>query len=220
MTSSLQAVEKLIHPDMLGDEKSSNQTPREVFTEEHKDLVKEGEKWMKETASSCSVVAALIITVVFAAAFTVPGGSDSRGIPNLLHEKYFMIFAISDTLALFSSITSVLMFLGNLTYAEDDFLVSLPRKLIIGLVTLFFSIASMMVAFVATVHISLSHKWNLFIIPVALVGCVPITLFVSKFGMAASWLHLEEFGMAASWHLVWNSRCRKLKVLTTCFFDF
>ncbi|GAY65179.1 hypothetical protein CUMW_239230 [Citrus unshiu] len=173
------AVEKLIHPDMVGDENSSNQTPREVFTQEHKDLVKEGEKWMKETASSCSVVAALIITVVFAAAFTVPGGSDSRGIPNLLHEKSFMIFAISDMLALFSSITSVLMFLGILTsrYAEDDFLVSLPRKLIIGLVALFFSIASMMVAFGATVHISLSHKWNLVIIPVALVGCVPVTLF-------------------------------------------
>ncbi|KAL9448547.1 hypothetical protein AB3S75_015937 [Citrus x aurantiifolia] len=173
------AVEKLIHPDMLGDENSSNQTPRQVFTEEHKDLVKEGEKWMKETASSCSVVAALIITVVFAAAFTVPGGSDSRGIPNILHEKSFMIFAISDMLALFSSITSVLMFLGILTsrYAEDDFLVSLPRKLIIGLVALFFSIASMMVAFGATVHISLSHKWNLVIIPIALVGCVPVTLF-------------------------------------------
>ncbi|KAL9448540.1 hypothetical protein AB3S75_015932 [Citrus x aurantiifolia] len=173
------AVEKLIPPRRLGDENSSNQTPREFFTQEHKDLVKEGEKWMKETASSCSVVAALIITVVFAAAFMVPGGSDSRGIPNLLHEKSFMIFAISDMLALFSSITSVLMFLGILTsrYAEDDFLVSLPRKLIIGLITLFFSIASMMAAFGATVHISLSHKWNLVIIPVALVGCVPITLF-------------------------------------------
>ncbi|GAY65182.1 hypothetical protein CUMW_239240 [Citrus unshiu] len=173
------AVVKLIHPHRLGDENRSNQTPREVFTQEHKDLVKEGEKWMKETASSCSVVAALIITVVFAAAFTVPGGSDSKGIPNFLHEPSFMIFAISDMLALFSSITSVLMFLGILTsrYAEEDFLVSLPRKLIIGLVTLFFSIASMMVAFGAAVHISLSHKWNLVIIPIALVGFVPVTLF-------------------------------------------
>ncbi|KAH9684929.1 hypothetical protein KPL70_013735 [Citrus sinensis] len=82
-------------------------------------------------------------------------------------------------LALFSSISSVLMFLGILIsrYEEDDFLLSLPRKLIIGLVTLFFSIASMMVAFGATVHISLSHKWNLVIIPIALVGCVPLTLF-------------------------------------------
>ncbi|KAL9451725.1 hypothetical protein AB3S75_013317 [Citrus x aurantiifolia] len=173
------AVENLVHPFFREATNDLKKTPREVFTKEHKELVKEGEKWMKETASSCSVVAALITTVVFAAAFTVPGGIDGRGVPNFLYEQSFMIFAISDMLALFSSITSVLMFLGILTsrYAEEDFLVSLPRKLIIGLITLFFSIASMMVAFGATVHISLSHKWNLVIIPIALVGCVPVTLF-------------------------------------------
>ncbi|KAL9451723.1 hypothetical protein AB3S75_013316 [Citrus x aurantiifolia] len=173
------AIENLVHPFFREATNDLKQTPREVFTEEHKELVKEGEKWMKETASSCSVVAALIITVVFAAVFTAPGGSDGRGMPNFLHDQSFMIFSISDMLALFSSITSVLMFLGILTsrYAEEDFLVSLPKKLIIGLITLFFSIASMMVAFGATVHISLSHKWNSVIIPIALVGCVPITLF-------------------------------------------
>ena len=135
---------------------------------------------------------------MFAAAFTVPGGSDSRGIPNLLHEKSFMIFAISDMLALFSSITSVLMFLGILTsrYAEEDFLVSLPRKLIIGLVALFFSIASMMVSFGATVHISLSHKWNLVIIPIALVGFVPVTLFA--FVAVSSCLICTHLLMAAA----------------------
>ncbi|KAH9750710.1 ANK REP REGION domain-containing protein [Citrus sinensis] len=173
------AIENLVHPFFREATNDLKQTPREVFTEEHKELVKEGEKWMKETASSCSVVAALIITVVFAAVFTAPGGSDGRGMPNFLHDQSFMIFAISDMLALFSSITSVLMFLGILTsrYAEEDFLVSLPRKLIIGLITLLFSIASMMIAFGATVHISLSHKWNSVIIPISLVGCVPITLF-------------------------------------------
>ncbi|KAH9750723.1 ANK REP REGION domain-containing protein [Citrus sinensis] len=169
----------LVHPQFREAENKLEQTPTEVFTKEHKELAKEGEKWMKETASSCSVVAALIVTVVFAASFTVPGGHDGRGIPNLLHEPSFMIFAISDMLALFSSITSVLMFLGILTsqYAEEEFLESLPRMLIIGLVTLFFSIASMMVAFGATVHISLHHKWNLVFIPIALVGLVPVTLF-------------------------------------------
>ncbi|KAJ0510195.1 putative PGG domain, ankyrin repeat-containing domain superfamily [Helianthus annuus] len=47
-------------------------TPEELFTKEHKQLVTEGEKWMKDTASQCMVVAALIATIVFAAAFTVP----------------------------------------------------------------------------------------------------------------------------------------------------
>ncbi|KAH9684923.1 ANK REP REGION domain-containing protein [Citrus sinensis] len=218
------AVENLVHPFFREATNDLKNTPREVFTKEHKELVKEGEKWMKETASSCSVVAALIITVVFAAAFTVPGGIDGRGVPNFLYEQSFMIFAISDMLALFSSITSVLMFLGILTsrYAEEDFLVSLPRKLIIGLITLFFSIASMMVAFGATVHISLSHKWNLVIIPIALVGCVPVTLFAllqfpllldmysSTYGpgiiIESSWRELTSCHMVAK---DGNSRCHK-----------
>ena len=49
-------------------------TPHELFTREHKELVKQGEDWMKDTASQWMVVAALIATIVFAAAFTVPGG--------------------------------------------------------------------------------------------------------------------------------------------------
>ncbi|KAI9185931.1 hypothetical protein LWI28_012093 [Acer negundo] len=43
----------------------SGETPEEVFSREHKDLVEKGGKWMRDTATSCSVVAALIITIVF-----------------------------------------------------------------------------------------------------------------------------------------------------------
>ncbi|XP_026452824.1 ankyrin repeat-containing protein ITN1-like isoform X1 [Papaver somniferum] len=114
-----------------------------VFSEEHKDLLKEGEDWLKDTSGSCMIVAALIATVAFAAAFTVPGGniSDSNsalnGTPVFLGNSSFTLFAIADALALFSSITSVLMFLAIYTsrYAEIDFLKSLPQKLIFGLTT-------------------------------------------------------------------------------------
>ncbi|KAI3845822.1 hypothetical protein MKX03_020319 [Papaver bracteatum] len=43
-----------------------------VFSEEHKDLLKEGDDWLNDTSGSCMIVAALIATVAFAAAFTVP----------------------------------------------------------------------------------------------------------------------------------------------------
>ncbi|TXG68397.1 hypothetical protein EZV62_003332 [Acer yangbiense] len=134
---------------------------------------------MKETATSCSVVAALIITIVFTAAFTVPGGTDSHGRPNFLHELSFKIFAISVALAFFSSTASVQMFLGILTsrYAEADFLFSLPNQLIIGLITLFFSIASMTVAFGSTFCIVISHPWRWVTFLIASSGTVPVTLF-------------------------------------------
>ncbi|XP_031276074.1 uncharacterized protein LOC116134521 [Pistacia vera] len=174
------AVESYVHPSLQEQRNENNKTPREVFTEEHKELVKQGEQWMKGTAASCSVVAALIITVVFTAAFTVLGGNNNNEIPNFLHDIAFIVFVISDPLALFSSTASVLMFLAILTsrYSEDDFLVSLPNKLVIGLITLFFSIASMMVAFGATLYTFLSHSWNWTVIPISLLGCLPVTLFV------------------------------------------
>lgn len=173
-----QAVENLVHPS-LQEEESNYETPREYFTKQHKELVKAGEEWMKNTATSCSVVAALIVTVVFAAAFTSPGGNNNDGVPNFLNVPSFLIFAASDALALFSSITSVLMFLSMLTsrYSEDDFLESLPRKLIIGLIMLFFSIATMIIAFGAALHLLLVHKMKWIWVPTSLMAFVPVSLF-------------------------------------------
>ncbi|XP_031262162.1 ankyrin repeat-containing protein At5g02620-like [Pistacia vera] len=132
------SVENYVHPSLQEQRNGYGKTPREVFTKEHEKLVEKGEKWMKDTASSCSIVAALIITVVFAAAFTVPGGNKENGTPIFLQSIAFIVFAVSDALALFSSISSVLMFLAILTsrYSEDDFLESLPKKLMVGLITL------------------------------------------------------------------------------------
>ncbi|KAG6573216.1 Ankyrin repeat-containing protein ITN1, partial [Cucurbita argyrosperma subsp. sororia] len=132
-------------------------TPRELFTKEHEQLRKQGEEWMKTTANSCMLVATLIATVVFAAAFTVPGGNDDKeGIPIFWQNKMFTVFVISDVAALVLSTTSILMFLSILTsrYAEKDFLVSLPTKLLFGLLTLFVSIACMVVAFGAAFFIA------------------------------------------------------------------
>nr|GEV00082.1 ankyrin repeat-containing protein [Tanacetum cinerariifolium] len=78
--------------------KADNETPEMVFTREHANLVKEGEQWMKTTAESCSITAALIVTIVFAAAITVPGGnSQDTGLPLFKNEVAFNIFAITTT---------------------------------------------------------------------------------------------------------------------------
>ncbi|KAF8377125.1 hypothetical protein HHK36_030498 [Tetracentron sinense] len=55
VTSSRKEVEKLVEPAYREDRNSEGKTPRALFTEQHKDLVKEGEKWMKETATACMV---------------------------------------------------------------------------------------------------------------------------------------------------------------------
>jgi hypothetical protein len=178
--TKMQEVESIVTPRFKEYLNKDDLTPRELFTQNHKDLMKEGEKWMKDTSTSCTVVGALIVTIMFAAAFTVPGGNDQNtGFPMFLNENLFMLFIVSDSLSLFSSATSVLMFLGILTsrYAEDDFLVSLPRKMIIGLSTLFFSIAAMMIAF-STGLLIILHGKSWIIIPAICLASVPVTLFV------------------------------------------
>ncbi|XP_024173080.1 uncharacterized protein LOC112179015 isoform X4 [Rosa chinensis] len=69
-------------------------TARELFTENHKELVKAGESSMKDTATSCTVVGALIVTIMFAAAFTVPGGNNGNsGAPMFLNKSMMIAFA-------------------------------------------------------------------------------------------------------------------------------
>ena len=151
-----------------------------LFTEEHKELAKEGEKWLKNTASSCMLVSTLITTVMFAAIFTVPGGNNNNnGYPIFMHTTSFKVFALSDALALFSSVISALMFLSMLTsrYAQEDFLVSLPKRLCVGITTLFFSIITMLIAYGATFFIVLGHQLAWIVIPTALAACIPAILF-------------------------------------------
>nr|XP_015902747.2 ankyrin repeat-containing protein NPR4-like isoform X2 [Ziziphus jujuba var. spinosa] len=184
MQSELQwfkEVESVVPPWTHGHTNNEALTPRQLFTREHKQLLSAGEKWMKETATSCTVVGALIVTIMFAATFTLPGGNDEKtGYPKFLDDKTFILFIISDAISLFSSTTSVLMFLGILTstYAQDDFLKSLPRKLMIGLGTLFLSIAAMMISFCAAVSMMLgdNNSWVAFLI--ISLSSIPVTLFV------------------------------------------
>ncbi|KAK4593429.1 hypothetical protein RGQ29_017511 [Quercus rubra] len=173
-------VESIAPPKVHATLNKDGLTPRELFTKNHKDMRKDGEQWMKDTATSCTVVGALIVTIMFAAVFTVPGGNNqNNGFPIFLNKKLFMVFIVSDALSLFSSSTSVLMFLGILTsrYAEEDFLESLPRKMIIGLSTLFFSIAAMMTAFSTALFLML-HEQSWIFKPVICLASIPITLFV------------------------------------------
>ena len=163
-------------------ENKENKTAKMVFTDAHKALVVEGEKWMKDTATSCTIAAALIATIAFAAAITVPGGNNgANGLPILSNETAFFVFAISNAMSLFTSSTSLLMFLSILTstYAEEDFLHALPKRLIIGLVTLFISITAMMVAFVSIVYLLFGYNKRWVLISTVLSAILTIYTFVS-----------------------------------------
>ncbi|XP_059436132.1 ankyrin repeat-containing protein ITN1-like [Corylus avellana] len=155
-------------------------TPKQIFTETHKDLIEKGCGWLDKTSESCSVVAALIATVAFATSSTVPGGvKEGEGTPTLENQPAFDIFAISSLVALCFSVTAVVMFLAILTsrYQERDFGRDLPTKLLVGLTSLFVSIASMLISFCAGHFFVLKDKLQYAAFPLYAVTCLPVTFF-------------------------------------------
>ncbi|KAI3701588.1 hypothetical protein L6452_26777 [Arctium lappa] len=199
-------VKTLVFPAYITEENIFKETPAMVFTREHKDLVREGEKWMKTTAESCSITAGLITTIVFAAAITVPGGSNQEtGIPLFTNDIAFIIFAASDAISLFASTTALLVFLSILTarFAEQDFLISLPRRLIIGFCALLLSTTAMMVSFSAILYLVFCDKRSWMIGLICGLASIPIACFVAlQFSLIVD-LHrstyVRIFGPKTNW---------------------
>ncbi|XP_021981305.1 uncharacterized protein LOC110877466 isoform X1 [Helianthus annuus] len=175
-----QEVRKLV---MTNESKAEGiETPIMVFRREHEDLRQKGEEWMKYTANSYTITAALIITIVFAAAITVPGGNNGDTGKAIYKTKpSFIVFIVSDAISLFTATTSLLLFLSILTarYAIDDFLYKLPKRLILGLVMLFMSVTTMLIAFGATLYIMSGQENSWILIPISVVTCLPIASFVT-----------------------------------------
>eukprot|EP00258_Populus_trichocarpa_P020743 XP_024436762.1 uncharacterized protein LOC18102831 isoform X3 [Populus trichocarpa] len=190
-------------------------TARESFEIAHEKQLKKAQKWIKETSQSCSTVAALVATVVFAAAYTVPGGSDEKGKPIFINSPYFLIFTVSDVVSLASSLTSLVVFLSLLTspFELQEFHISLPRKLIVGFSFLFFSVLTTMLSFGATILILIQTERRLTtlllsiasFLPVLIFGILQFRLYVSFMGstfniLKKNWIaHLSFLGPCLQW---------------------
>ena len=186
------------------------QTAQELFEQSHAALLKEAQEWLKRTSEACSAVAVLIATVAFAAAYTVPGGSNQdTGVPILLHDPFFLVFTVMDVLSLASSLTSVVMFLSILTspFELQDFRHSLPQKLTLGFTFLFFSVAVTMLAFAATIIliIHLKKRWTTTLIYTA--AFLPVSVFaLLQFPLYVALMSTVRF----SWKVIRS-------VLPSCF---
>jgi hypothetical protein len=178
----MQRVQKLVPPAYFFHHKNKyDQTAEELFTSQHKELVEKGQAWLMRTTKACTIVAVLIATVAFTCAYTIPGGSNSKtGHPLLLEETAFRTFTISDTVSLCFSLTSVVVFLSIMTsrMQEKDFRRSLPFKLVLGLTTLFFAVAAMMVAFAATLVLLIRQRLHWAAVPIYTIACWPVAIFL------------------------------------------
>lgn len=137
-------------PEFFPRYNNKGETAREIFMETHKDLVEKGGSWLIKTSKSCSVVAALIGTIAFTAATSLPNwGGDHNS--SSLHPLEGRIIASSSLIALCFSVMSLVLFLSFLAcrYEPWDFETDLPFKLILNLTSLYVSLAATAVCFCA-----------------------------------------------------------------------
>ncbi|CAL5403679.1 unnamed protein product [Camellia sinensis] len=64
------------HPHLIYHRNIEGKTPKEIFEEQHKDMIDKAEKAVKDINSCLMLVSTLIGTVNYAALFTIPGGFD------------------------------------------------------------------------------------------------------------------------------------------------
>ncbi|KAL9451002.1 hypothetical protein AB3S75_012700 [Citrus x aurantiifolia] len=175
-------VETIVKPSFKEMKNNDGKTPWELFTDEHKTLLEEAEKWMKSRAESCSIVATLATAGVFQAAFTPPGGNkDGEGTPNFHSKIWFHIFVMSEAIAFSCSCISMLIFLSILItsrYRENDFLKRLPFKLTFGLLTLFIALATMMLSFSSSFFLAYRDRMNCFSMLTIILVFLPVALYL------------------------------------------
>ncbi|KAH6781351.1 hypothetical protein C2S51_006644 [Perilla frutescens var. frutescens] len=127
-------------------------TPRELFSKEHKRLLRESRTWMRNSADSYMLVATIVFSVLFASSFAVPGGYNSEtGQAVLSESKSFENFFRGESFGLGFSVISILLFsyIMTSTLAENDFRSILPLMMRLGLECLLGSLFAAVIVFMS-----------------------------------------------------------------------
>jgi hypothetical protein len=186
----VQRVKSITKAHFIDHRNNNKDTAEGLFATTNKKLRDEAREWLRHTAEGCSIVAVLIATVAFAAAYTIPGGpNQSTGVPVLLYQPFFVVFTATDVLSLASALTSVVIFLSILTapFRLEDFKHSLPNKLMLGFTFLFLSVCMMMISFSATIILMIRSKerwtkillYSLSFLPVGIFALAYFPLYLS-----------------------------------------
>ncbi|KAG6641811.1 hypothetical protein CIPAW_09G099100 [Carya illinoinensis] len=176
---------KLITPaHFLEHRNDTKLTAKQFFSKENKELRTSATEWLKRTSEGCTVVAVLIATVAFAAAYTVPGGPNSQtGTPVLVNKPFFAIFTVTDVLSLSFALTSVVIFLSIVSspFRLEDFKESLPNKLMFGFTFLFLSVSMMMFAFGSTVLLMIQKRESWTKVILYALSFLPVGIFALSY---------------------------------------
>ncbi|KAK9268081.1 hypothetical protein L1049_010520 [Liquidambar formosana] len=180
----LERVKKITPSHLVNHKNHKRQIAEGLFTIANNELRHSAKEWLKRTSEGCSIVAVLIATVAFAAAYTIPGGpNQNTGLPLLLYQPFFVVFTATDVLSLTFALTAVVTFLSISTspFRIENFKDSLPNKLVLGFAFLFLSVSMMMIAFAATLVLMIHNKERWMKIILYATSFLPVGIFALSY---------------------------------------
>ncbi|XP_062109845.1 uncharacterized protein LOC133821707 [Humulus lupulus] len=112
-------VEKIVAPSLRNKKNDENQTPNDIFTKDHEQMMSDAEKWMKKNSNTCLIVATIIVTVAFPAAFEIldQGDKDKHNVSSVSQlpsprDIISIILLISNAVAMSFSSIAIMLFLS------------------------------------------------------------------------------------------------------------
>ncbi|KAK1412366.1 hypothetical protein QVD17_33564 [Tagetes erecta] len=199
---------------------ADQKTPSEVFFEANDEIRSQAKEWMSENAKNCSIVAVLIATVAFTSAYTVPGGPDKNGHPVLRDRSMFLLFTFADAISLSTALTSVIIFMNIVTspFTFDDFASSLYEKQLAALILLIISVTMMMVAFAATLVLTITSEATWSNMTLYSVSFFPVIVFVYSYVPEYSTIAKDMFRvlkkmMGKIHNMIWDNKPQSTRVI-------
>jgi Domain of unknown function len=110
-------------------------------------------KWIDTVSNNLIVVAVLISTIAFSAAFNVPGSYNDYGVANLRKHIQYYIFLVFDTVAMSTSTSAAMLLVVAKAVSKKVSWIIFSKSLILLWVSLF----SMELAFLMAVSVSLGN---------------------------------------------------------------
>jgi len=149
---------------------------RKVLGRGNEERNKKKEDVMSQVRKSHLVVAALIATVTFAAAFTLPGGYKSnQGTAILAKKTAFIVFVISDAISMVLSICAILMHFYMAYFEGLEMIDKVTTTKLLSIAMLFIGIGmeTMILAFIMGIYAVLDPYSGLAIsVEVIGLGCI------------------------------------------------
>ncbi|KAJ0940148.1 putative ankyrin repeat-containing domain, PGG domain, ankyrin repeat-containing domain superfamily [Helianthus annuus] len=139
-------------PESSREVKNNNgYTPLEVFTYTHREPVSQSAKWIYDTIGQSMVLAALVCTIGFSIAYSLPGGFDQNtGLPLFRRSKPFIAFIILDSASFLVSGICMLAFLSIVLSRFEKRQEIIIQRWMTAQQALMLSLATLVMAFISS----------------------------------------------------------------------